>query len=381
MRPTGSRGLRLLGAVAAIALGSLVPVATTVGTAAASSASGASSSTVWLCRPGLAHDPCTASLKTTSYAAQGPAQVLDPKDAAHPKIDCFYVYPTVSTEKAVNANLAVQPAETNVAISQASRFSQFCNVYAPMYRQITLSALNGVGHVTPADVTEAYNGVRSAFLDYLAHDNDGRGIVFIGHSQGADLLVRLLQREVDDDPGVRRLLVSAILLGGDVTVPNGGIVGGDFQHIPACTSSTETGCVVAYSSFDRPPPQDSVFGRVGDGTDPRYGQEPDPNLQVLCVNPAAPGGGAADLEPYFPYGNAAVPWITYPDLYRAQCMTENGATWLQVTSIAGPGDTRPIVKQSIGPAWGLHLFDVNIALGNLVSLVGTESAADAQSHG
>jgi hypothetical protein len=38
-------------------------------------------------------------------------------------------------------------------------------------------------------------------------------------------------------------------------------------------------------------------------------------------------------------------------------------------------------KQSIGPAWGLHLFDVNIALGNLVSLVGTESAAYVPSHG
>ena len=376
MRRTWSRRLRPLGVAAAIALGSLVPVASTVGTAAA-----ASSSTVWLCRPGMADDPCTASLRTTSYGAQGPAQTLDPKDAAHPKIDCFYVYPTVSTQKAVNADLAVQPAETNAALSQASRFSQDCNVYAPIYRQISLSALNGFGHVTQADVTEAYDSVRSAFMDYLAHDNDGRGIVFIGYSQGADVLVQLLQREVDDRPAMRRLLVSTILLGADVTVPTGGIVGGDFHHIPACTSSTETGCVVAYSSFDRPPPKNSVFGRVGDGVDPRYGQGPDPNLQVLCVNPASPGGGAADLEPYFRYGNAAAPWITYPDLYRAQCMTQNGATWLQVTSIAGPGDTRPIVKQTIGPAWGLHLFDVNIALGNLVSLVGRESAAYVHSHG
>ena len=375
MRRTWSRGLRPLGLAAAIALGSLVPVLSAAGTAAATS-----SSTAWLCRSGQANDPCTASLKTTSYPAQGPARTLDPKDAAHPKIDCFYVYPTVSTEKAVNANLAVQPAETSAALSQASRFSQYCNVYAPVYRQITLSALNGFGHVTHADVTEAYDSVRSAFMDYLAHDNDGRGIVFIGYSQGADVLVQLLQREVDDDPALRRLLVSAILLGGDVTVPSGGSVGGDFHHIPACTSSTETGCVVAYSSFDRPPPKDSVFGRVGDGVDPRYGEEPDPNLQVLCVNPASPGGGAADLEPYFRYGGAAAPWITYPDLYRAQCKTENGATWLQVTSIAGSGDNRPVVKQTIGPAWGLHLYDVNIALGDLVSLVGTESAAYVQTH-
>ena len=37
------------------------------------------------------------------------------------KFDCFYVYPTVSTEQANNADLAIQPAELAVAASQASR--------------------------------------------------------------------------------------------------------------------------------------------------------------------------------------------------------------------------------------------------------------------
>ncbi|HXQ18690.1 MAG TPA: DUF3089 domain-containing protein [Acidimicrobiales bacterium] len=373
MSPNGSRPWRLVVLAGATVLGSLVSFS--AGSAAASAA------TEWLCRPGLADDPCTASLATAVYPAEGPARVIDPKDAKDPPIDCFYVYPTVSTERRVTATLAVEPAETNVAISQASRFSQYCQVYAPIYPQITLAALNGYGHVTRQDLEAAYDSVRSAFLDYLAHDNHGRGIVFLGHSQGASILIRLLATQVDPKPAVRRLLVSALLMGGDVTVPTGGIVGGDFQHIPACTSSTETGCVVAYSSFDRPPPADSVFARVGVGVDPLYGQRPDPSLQVLCVNPAAPGGGPADLAPYFPYGPAAVPWITYPDLYRAQCMSAGGATWLQVSSIAGPGDTRPVVKQSIGPTWGLHIDDVNLALGNLVSLVGSESAAYVHANG
>jgi hypothetical protein len=376
MKWTGSRWCRRVGLASAMALGSLLPLAA-VGSHAAGAAS---SATVWLCKPGLADDPCTSSLKATSYAAQGPAQVLDPTDARHPTVDCFYVYPTASTEKAANATLAVQPAERTAAVSQASRFSQYCAVYAPIYPQITLTALNGGDHVTKRNVTVAYDGLRSAFLDYLAHDNHGRGIVFIGHSQGASLLIRLLKTQVDDKPAVRRLLVSALLMGGDVTVPVGQLEGGDFAHIPACTSSTETGCVVAYSSFDKPPPPDSVFARVGHGVDPLYGQEPDAKLQVLCVNPAAPGGGSADLQPYFAYGTPAVPWITYPGLYRAQCMDEGGASWLQVTTVAGPGDTRPVVKQSIGPAWGLHLVDVNIALGNLVALVGSESAAYVSSH-
>ncbi len=59
--------------------------------------------------------------------------------------------------------------------------------------------------------------------------------------------------------------------------------------------------------------------------------------------------------------------MTYPRLYRAQCESRGGATWLQVDDIARPGDNRPVVQQTLGPAWGLHLVDINIALGNLVS--------------
>ncbi|HTN79059.1 MAG TPA: DUF3089 domain-containing protein, partial [Acidimicrobiales bacterium] len=56
-------------------------------------------------------------------------------------VDCFYVYPTVSTQAGPNADLTIEPAEKTVAEAQASRFSSVCNVWAPMYRQVTLSSL------------------------------------------------------------------------------------------------------------------------------------------------------------------------------------------------------------------------------------------------
>jgi predicted esterase len=31
----------------------------------------------------------------------------------------------------------------------------------------------------------------------MAHDNHGRPIIFIGHSQGAAMLIRLLQNKID----------------------------------------------------------------------------------------------------------------------------------------------------------------------------------------
>ena len=34
---------------------------------------------------------------------------------------------------------------------------------------------------------------------------------------------------------------------------------------------------------------------------------------------------------------------------------------------------RSVVTQTLGPTWGLHLVDVNISRGNLVTLVGDEA--------
>ena len=140
------------------------------------------------------HDPCTSDLTTTVVARNGATRVEHSSAAGSPAIDCFYVYPTISGQSMINANLAIEFREREVAAAQASRFSQVCRVYAPVYRQITLSALRHPARITRADALVAYNGVLAAFRDYLAHYNDGRGIVFIGHSQGAAILIHLLRR-------------------------------------------------------------------------------------------------------------------------------------------------------------------------------------------
>jgi hypothetical protein len=342
---------------------------------------------VWLCRPGAGENPCTSSLTATVI---GPTGVLgvERAGAAKPSVDCFYVYPTVSEQKTTNANLRIDPQERAVAVAQASRFSQVCRVYAPVYPQLTLSTILQPGAITLHAARIAYRGVLAAFNDYLAHYNDGRGIVFIGHSQGASLLIELLRQTVDNDPALRRRLVSALLMGGNVTVPTGTDVGGTFNHIPACRSADQTGCVVAYSSFDQPPSQLAFFGRVTSGLDPFESTGSTSGLQVLCVNPADPSGGTHALLTYFParaisdlgVGAASgppvsTPWIAYPDEYSAHCTTSAGASWLQINRPAGTADRRPAVTQFEGPNWGLHVYDVNLALGNLVALVEREARA------
>jgi hypothetical protein len=67
--------------------------------------------------------------------------------------------------------------------------------------------------------------------------------------------------------------------------------------------------------------------------------------------------------------------LRHYDRYTVRCETANGASWLQVTPLDTPGDTRPAVTQTLGPTWGLHLYDVNLALGDLVDLVKTKAQA------
>jgi hypothetical protein len=343
-------------------------------TAPAVSPSVAADRTVWLCRPGAADDPCASDLTSTAVLPDGSRrEVTAPPTPASSDLDCFYVYPTVSRESTPNADLRIQPAERDVAVAQASRFSSACHVWAPMYRQRTVGDLFNLAHGA-ADSPQnelALASLRAAWRDYLAHDNHGRKVVLIGHSQGAAMLIRLIRADIDPDPAVRRKIALAILLGGNVTVADGKTVGGSFQHIPLCSSRGQSGCVIAYSSFPKEPPAFSLFGRAGSGVSALAG-ETATNRQVACVNPAAVGSTAiATLHPYVPTSElptrlASTPWVDFPGRLRAQCRHAGTATWLEVTPVPGARTSTQLLSDSLGPAWGYHVVDVNLALGDLV---------------
>src|ERR687898_919246 len=187
---------------------------------------------VRLCKPRLADNPCEPSLKTTDLSPTGEQLGIHKvKAARRPKVDCFYVYPTVSDQPTPQANLEIDPVLRSIALYQAARYSEHCRVFAPVYRQITLAGLGltgGGGGGTPEMFETAYADVRNAWNNYLKKHNHGRGGVLIGHSQGTFNLTRLVQEEIDPKRKARKKLVSALLLGGNVTVRAGGDAGGDF---------------------------------------------------------------------------------------------------------------------------------------------------------
>jgi hypothetical protein len=369
----------------------------TVLTAAAScalAAPAAQADVAWLCRPGPAVNPCNGPQATTYFEPDGSSRVATPAVPADPPIDCFYVYPTVSNQPTPNATKAPDPEIKSIATYQAQRFSTRCRIYAPLYRQVTAAGVTMASQThDTSGYTTAFEDVREAWLEYLRRDNHGRGFVLIGHSQGSRMLRALIRREIDPRPSVRARLVSAIIPGANATVAKGRRVGGDFAHVPACDAPGQTGCVISYSTFNETPPDNARFGRtdtdpVGDALDLPTG----PGTEVLCTDPAAlarTGGGRLESllpsEPFAPgviaalllklYGGppptADTPWLQPTDHYTGRCETSNGANVLMISPVAGARTLTP----SPDDTWGVHLVDVNIALGNLVTIVGAQTRA------
>jgi hypothetical protein len=375
----------------ALALGCLlVPSAL----AAKKAKPGGKDNTVWLCKPGIPNDPCEPGFDTTLLSPAG--QIIGSqsvKPDRKRKFDCFYVYPTVSDDKSTNSDLTIDPEERSIALYQAARYSLHCRVFAPMYRQVTLQGILGGGSI-PAEAQQiAYGDVAAAWKTYLRKDNHGRGVVLIGHSQGTFVLRELVHQLIDRNRKVRARLVSAVLLGGNVTVRAGDDVGGDFKNIPGCRKAKQTGCVIAFSTFDGPVQNDTKFGRPGTLAAPGLPTTGD----VLCTNPAALGGGSAPLTSVFPTEpfapgttigaatgavgvpmptGATTPWFRVQG-YTGACDASNNAHVLQISPVDGAPTLHPVPDAT----WGLHLVDANIALGNLTDDVALQAKSWLQANG
>ena len=344
----------------------------------------------WLCLPGR-KDVCSTPVPTTALNPNGYGSVGRSDVAKDPPLDCFYVYPTISNDPGLNSDMIAGPEEKLTAQTQFARFASVCKTFAPIYRQLTLASI--VTYSTGGDVRPnlllAFGDVVAAWKNYITTRNHGRPFVLIGHSQGSLLLQQLIVREIEKDPVVASRMKLAILGGWNVLVPQGKLVGGTFKTTPLCSREGETNCVVAWSSFREKniPPRGAMFG-----------VSRQPGMTVGCVNPGHPG--AKDWVPLDSYwyarsdlpvpdgpiqwsseGPPPTPYVRTEGLVSAKCMSDGERGYLWVRTNADPNDKRTdriggevAVLGMFLPGWGMHLSDMEIALGDLVRQVGEISA-------
>jgi hypothetical protein len=344
-------------------------------------------SKMWLCLPGRANDACAGDLGATELRADG-SRVVEPSPAPPArasKVDCFYVYPTMDLSMLAgnHDDFSDTSKFAMVANAQAARFRDVCNVYAPHYRQMTIGTYLRAKPFHEPYAAVAESDVEDAFLHYLAQWNHGRKFVLIGHSQGADMVARLLARYVDGDASIRERMLYAMPIGFRLEVPKGKRVGGALKNIPLCEKEEETGCVIAYRSF-----VDTADGG------PSALDRSKPDTIDACVSPSELLGneGARFSGSYFPlsprikamlggaYEDIDTPFVVVRDYYAGRCKTNaRGERFLAVSASPPDGDARTDRIGLMGWRWrgfmGLHLLDVQFSQGDLVELVGRKAAA------
>jgi len=182
--------------------------------------------------------------------------------------DTFFVHPTThfwGTHWNAPIDGWLTRAITATALAgQASVFAGVTRVYAPRYRQMTLSGFAHEGVRKPA-LEFAYADVRRAFRHYLEEWSDGRPLILAGHSQGSRHVLRLLDEFFRDEP-LRGRLVAAYAIG--TPVWSGAYERGD-ATIPIGERPDQTGCLISWCTFSE---------GVEPGVAPEDGER-------LCVNP------------------------------------------------------------------------------------------------
>lgn len=220
-------------------------------------ATGCMSLLLWYIKPGRAFDPALVPpapdySKQTAWAAL-PQRQDDPdtvpsesslKDnQASAPADVFFVHPTTylgndGWNAAIGTPVAVYGLRP-LAL-QASVFNGSAKIYAPRYRQATLYAFVENGPNAAAAFAVAQRDVEAAFEYYLKHFNQGRPYFIAGHSQGSKMLIKVLQKHLDQGKPDPRFIAAYL--------PGWSIKMSAFQHLKACASATQRGCFIAWNS-------------------------------------------------------------------------------------------------------------------------------------
>ncbi len=168
-------------------------------------------------------------------------------------VDIFYLYPTAWYKKdssepnfcAIDNNIMLIGSQ-QAFDRQATAFETVGNIYAPYYRQAdanyTLSLpeeqrWDAIGSIPAKDVT-------AAFDYYIKHYNNGRPFILVGHSQGANTTMFLLEDYMDKNPAIYARMVSAYVIGYPVTA--------EFmnanKHLKFAEGPDDTGVIISFNT-------------------------------------------------------------------------------------------------------------------------------------
>lgn len=269
-------------------------------------------------------------------------------EGSDPPADVFFLHPTTYFWRGGwNAPVGGFLTRLITAVTlngQASAFEQAGRIFAPRFRQMTLSGFDRA-EVRERALDLAYADVRRAFEYYLAHYDRGRPLLLAGHSQGSRFLLRLLQDYFASGP-LRERLVAAYPVGARVYM--GPVERGELA-IPICEDARQTGCLVTWRSFAH-------------GADPSVDVHPGEPVEseTVCVNPISWDLDERPVPAQANLGSIPIPIFggipkPQPGLVGARC--EGGILWINP-----PGGCRYAIAHAKG---NYHAYDYELFYANV----------------
>lgn len=255
---------------------------------------------MWFSRPGkgAVNDPARwqpnfAEDATAEISAPDAEPTPDIEQPEAPRFAVFFVHPTsYFNPSAWNAPIDDVDSQNRARImvrGLASAFNQASEIWVPRYRQATFGAFLTDAPEATSAIDAAYQDVEQSFEFFLDSVSDDMPIVLAGHSQGAFHITRLLQ-ERGGDPQLSGRIAMAYPIGWPISVEN------DLPqlNLPACTTASQSGCIVSYASFAEPA-DPGLFLRRYAGT-PGLDGQPRGDSTILCVNPlSGTANGEAEM--------------------------------------------------------------------------------------
>ncbi|MBL9002781.1 MAG: DUF3089 domain-containing protein [Myxococcales bacterium] len=337
----------------------------------------------WACRPDVSGDACDGNLTAVEVLPNGLTEIVQHQPAASPKIDCFYIYPTVDLNPLPGLHQDIQDkaAPYKTIGIQAARLSEVCRVFAPLYRQVTIGTYLSSADERSLCFDVAYDDVHRAFEQYLQNDNQGRGFVIYGHSQGAQITSRLVRERIETDPAVRARLVAALPIGWLIGTDAAGSTGGSFKSIPVCKTKSQIGCVMGYRTYAAGNPFPTDAGDYREGAAGVCTLPPDPALAQTTLSRSF---FPSDLDSggKFPASIASqAPYVLYRRMYKARCISQGDMKGMEIALAAEVGDARqnPLDFSSLilSSTNGTHVLDVQFTEGDLIDTIAAKAAAYA----
>jgi D-alanyl-D-alanine dipeptidase len=168
-------------------------------------------------------------------------------------VDVFLICPTVDTRSETNSfdlNDKLKGIFVNALDMEKGIFEESGRLFSPYYRQMSINAylLPEAERIQARQI--AYTDVSAAFRWYLENENNGRGIILAGFSQGGEMCLELLKEyyggEGTEAKALRERLIAVYSIGWVVTED----MTAEYPQIVPAAGETDVGSVICFDCED-----------------------------------------------------------------------------------------------------------------------------------